>query len=56
MWRVALVLAAAAVLAPAPSGGGTAVPELAFAHDGNIWTIGADGKRARLSSQSRPGD
>jgi TolB protein len=50
MWRFVLVLiAAVALLAPSPSGGSTAAaPELAFARDGNVWTIGADGSRARL--------
>jgi Tol biopolymer transport system component len=48
MWRLALVLVAAvAVFAPTPSGGGTAAPELAYARAGDIWTIGADGTRAR---------
>jgi len=48
MWRLLLVLiAAVALFAPAPSGGGTATPELAFARGGDIWTIGADGPRAR---------
>ena len=49
MARLALLaLVAVAVLAPAPSGGGTAAAELAFARGGNVWTIGADGKNARL--------
>ena len=49
MWRFLLVLiAAVALFAPAPSGGGTATPELAFARAGNVWTIGADGTRAKL--------
>lgn len=53
MWRFLLVLiAAVALFAPAPSGGGTAQPELAFARGGNIWTIGADGTRARLLVRS----
>ena len=48
MWRLALVLVAAvAVFAPTPSGGGTAEPQLAFARARDIWTIGADGTRAR---------
>jgi len=49
MWRILVGLtAAASLLVPAPSGGGTPVPELAFAHGGKIWIVGADGKRARL--------
>lgn len=44
---VVLVAAACAVV-PAPSGGGTTALELAFARGGNVWTIGADGSRARL--------
>jgi Tol biopolymer transport system component len=49
MARLALpAVVVAAVLAPAPSGGGTAAAELAFARGGNVWTIGADGKNARL--------
>ena len=53
MWRFVLVLiAAVALLAPTPSGGGTAAPELAFARGGNVWTIGADGTRARLLVRS----
>lgn len=50
MWRFVVVLVAAVALqVPAPSGGGTAAgPELAFARAGNVWTIGADGARARL--------
>ena len=52
MWRLALVLAAVAVLAPAPSGGGAAAPELAVTRAGSIWTIGADGKQARLLLRS----
>lgn len=49
MRRFLLVLiAAVAVFAPAPSGGGTAAPERAFARGENVWTIGADGTRARL--------
>jgi TolB protein len=49
MWRFVIVLiAAVALLVPTSSGGGTAAPELAFARGGNVWTIGADGKRARL--------
>lgn len=48
MWRFVLVLiAAVAIFAPTPSGGGTAAPELAFTRAGDIWTIGADGTRAR---------
>jgi Tol biopolymer transport system component len=49
MSRFALVLVAAvALLAPSPSGGSdTAQRELAFARAGNVWTIGADGTRAR---------
>jgi Tol biopolymer transport system component len=45
VWRPALLLAAAAVVGS--SGGGT-VPELAITRGGNIWTIGADGRGARL--------
>lgn len=49
MWRIVIVpIAAVPLFAPAPSGGGTAGRELAFARAGNIWTIGADGTRARL--------
>ena len=49
MWRIlVLLIATVSLLAPAPSGGGTVAPELAFARAGNVWTIGADGKRARL--------
>jgi Tol biopolymer transport system component len=48
MWRLVIVLiAAVAVFAPTTSGGGTTSPELAFARGGDIWTIGADGTRAR---------
>ena len=48
MWRLVIVLiAAVAIFAPTPSGGGTTAPELAFTRAGDIWTIGADGKRAR---------
>ena len=48
MWRFIVVLiAAVALFAPSPSGGGTAAPELAFSRAGDIWTIGADGTRAR---------
>ena len=43
-----VLVAAVALLAPTPSGGGTASPELAFARGGNVWTIGADGKGARI--------
>ena len=43
-----VLVAAVALLAPTPSGGGTASPELAFARAGNVWTIGADGKGARI--------
>jgi TolB protein len=53
MSRLVLVLiAAVALLVAAPSGGGTAAPELAFARGGNIWTIGAEGTRARLLLRS----
>jgi Tol biopolymer transport system component len=54
MSRVVIVLiAAVALLAPSPSGGSTAArPELAFARAGNVWTIGADGTRARLLVRS----
>jgi Tol biopolymer transport system component len=49
MWRFFLVLiAAVALLAPTPSGGGTKTPELAFARGGDVWTIAADGKGARI--------
>ena len=49
MWRFVIVLFAAVTLfAPVPSPGGTASPELAFARGGDIWTIRADGTRARL--------
>ncbi len=49
MWRFLVALAAAiTLLAPVPSAGSAAAQELAFARAGNIWTIGADGKRARL--------
>ena len=53
MWRILIVLvASAALLAPTPAtpsagGGGTEPPELAFARAGDIWTIRADGTRAR---------
>jgi len=43
-----VLIAAVSLLVPAAFGGGTAAPELAFARAGNVWTIGADGKRARL--------
>ncbi len=54
MWRylivpiVAVALVAPTLASPSPGGGGTASFELAFARGGDIWTIGADGKRARL--------
>ncbi len=49
MWRLLLVLlVAVTLLAPAPSGGGTRAPELAFVRGGHVWTIGADGKGARI--------
>jgi TolB protein len=49
MWRfLILLIAAVALFAPTPSGGGTAASELAFTRGGNVWTIGADGTRARL--------
>ena len=49
MRRALIVLVAAAcAVVPAPSVGGTTTPELAFARGGNVWTIGADGSRARL--------
>src|SRR3990170_6089195 len=49
MWRLLIVLiAAVALLAPTPSGGGTSSPELAFARGGDVWAIGADGKGARI--------
>ena len=48
MWRFLIALiATVTLLAPSPSGGGTATPELAFARGGDIWTIDADGRRAR---------
>jgi hypothetical protein len=48
MWRFVIALIAAVCLfAPTPSSGGTAAPEPAFARDGDIGTIGADGARAR---------
>jgi len=48
MWRLAIALiAVVALFAPTPSGGGTAPAELAFTRAGDIWTIGADGTRAR---------
>ena len=43
-----LLLALGAVLVPASSAGETASPQLAFARNGNVWTIGADGTGARL--------
>jgi TolB protein len=50
MWRFVLIAIAGVALlaAPSPSGGRTAASELAFARGGNVWTIGADGSRARL--------
>ncbi|MGH3071981.1 MAG: TolB family protein [Gaiellaceae bacterium] len=49
MWRFLIVsIAAVSLFAPAPSGGGTTPSQLAFARGGNIWTIGADGKGARI--------
>ena len=50
MWRfIVALIAAVALLLPTSSGGGTAAPgEIAFARGGNVWTIGADGTRARL--------
>ena len=49
MWRILpIVLAAAALLASSSSGSPAARAELAFARDGNVWTIGADGSGARL--------
>jgi Tol biopolymer transport system component len=45
---LSLLALAVSLSVPAASGGGTAVPELAFARGGNVWTIGADGKRARV--------
>ena len=49
MRRALIVLVAAAcAVVQAPSGGGTTAPELAFARGGNVWTISADGSRARL--------
>jgi Tol biopolymer transport system component len=54
MWRFLIVLIAVVALfaptlaTPSAGGGGTASAELAFARSGDIWTIGADGERARL--------
>ena len=50
MWRFLLVLiAAVAIFAPTPSGGGTtAAPEPAFARGGGSGTMRADGARARV--------
>jgi Tol biopolymer transport system component len=54
MWRLLLgLIAALALFAPTlspstASGGGTASPQLAFARAGDVWTIGADGKGARI--------
>ena len=54
MRRYFIVLIATAALfaptlaSPSPGGGGTASDELAFARGGEIWTIGADGRRPRL--------
>jgi Tol biopolymer transport system component len=53
MWRPLILLTATIALlaptlaSPSAGGGGTASPELAFARGGDIWTIGADGTRAR---------
>jgi Tol biopolymer transport system component len=49
MWRLAFIsIATLALLAAPHSGGGTAGAELAFARGGDLWTIGADGKGARI--------
>jgi Tol biopolymer transport system component len=50
VWRLVIVLVVAVLLlAPVPSGSGAATaPELAFTRGGNIWTIGADGRRAKI--------
>ena len=49
MWRLVLIVVGAfALLAASHSGGGTAIEQLAFTRGGSIWTIGADGKNARL--------
>jgi Tol biopolymer transport system component len=48
VWRLALiVIAGVAILAPAPSGGGTAAAHLAFARAGDVWSSGADGNGSR---------
>lgn len=48
MWRLLLLLlVAVTLLAPAPSGGGVAAPELAFSRGGDVWTIRADGSGAK---------
>lgn len=48
MWRLVIVLiAVVALFASTPSGGATAPAEFAFTRAGDIWTIGADGTRAR---------
>jgi Tol biopolymer transport system component len=53
MWRLALVLAAAAaILAPVHSGGGVATTQLAFSRGGHIWIAGADGKDSRIVIRS----
>ena len=44
----AVALSAPTLASPSPGGSGTASPELAFARGGDIWTIRADGTRARL--------
>jgi Tol biopolymer transport system component len=47
--RLAVLLAgAAAILAPPTSGSGLGTSELAFARAGHVWTVGADGKGARI--------
>jgi Tol biopolymer transport system component len=49
MWRLALLSIAALALLDVPhSGGGTAPEQLAFVRHGSIWTVGADGRNARL--------
>jgi Tol biopolymer transport system component len=51
--RIVLVLIAAVVIlaptaaSPSPGGSRTIEPQLAFTRAGGIWTIGADGRRAR---------
>jgi Tol biopolymer transport system component len=53
VWRFVLVLIAAVIIlapspaSPSPGGSRTTEPQLAFTRAGGIWTIGADGTRAR---------